>query len=327
LGKLGSTGEQGLRSGWERPGTRVWHLHQVQAPVRPDPDPPRTTRLRTQLDARRDRASSRVAALSRNGSRADPALVALAAPGPDEPRGTKGRLELVGIVTLVALGSVALALGVAVGWRSWSQRSSVPLDEQLPFLVASADPEPSEAPHAPEAPEAAAPLLAADGSLAAPQLRVPAGADAVASPEVQAVVHVSGAVVNPGVVLLPPDSRVHEAIDLAGGPVAEADLDRINLAALVADGERVHVPTVDEEIVPVITSPAPIADEPMAPLNINVASAVSLEALPGIGPSLANAIVQTRTERGPFRSIDELLEVPGIGPAKLATFRDDVTVS
>ena len=149
------------------------------------------------------------------------------------------------------------------------------------------------------------------------------------------VVHVAGAVVTPGVYDLPAAARVTDAIDAAGGARADADLDRINLAARLADGGRVYVPRPGEPI-PAATGTgsgagpgAPGGDGPAAggPIDLNTAGATALESLPGIGPTTAAAILAHRDAHGPFASVDDLLEVTGIGPAKLAGLRDLVAVS
>lgn len=139
------------------------------------------------------------------------------------------------------------------------------------------------------------------------------------------VVHVAGAVVDPGIVVLEPGARIVDAIDEAGGPTGEADLHRLNLAAPVSDGMQVRVP-VPGEVVPangVISTPS---DTGGGLIDLNQASASGLEALHGIGPALATAIVDWRTEHGAFASLDDLLAVPGIGPAKLASLADLVTL-
>ncbi len=146
------------------------------------------------------------------------------------------------------------------------------------------------------------------------------------------VVHVTGAVAVPGVYRLPSASRVGDAIAAAGGATPEAAADALNLAAPVLDGDRIEVPTGGELTVPSFTT-LPVgqlhvvsASVPAGPLDVNVATVDELEALPGIGPATAAAIVAYRTEHGPFGAVDELEEVPGIGPAKLAGLRDLVTV-
>jgi competence protein ComEA len=150
------------------------------------------------------------------------------------------------------------------------------------------------------------------------------------APEV-VLVHVVGAVRAPGVVELPAGARVVDAVHAAGGAGDDADLDRVNLAATLADGQRVAVPRVGEPVPP---EPAPVGGGDATaggtgagdPLRLNAATAEELEDLPGIGPTLAAAIVRTREEIGGFRSVDDLQRVPGIGPARLAQIRDLVTL-
>jgi competence protein ComEA len=137
------------------------------------------------------------------------------------------------------------------------------------------------------------------------------------------VVHVSGAVVRPGVLHLPVGTRVIDAVDAAGGTTPDADTDRVNLATLLSDGGRVHVPRVGESAPPVASGSSPAAT---GPLDLNQASAQQLEELPGIGPATAAAIVEHRERHGPFASVDALGDVSGIGDAKLAQLRDLVRV-
>ena len=162
---------------------------------------------------------------------------------------------------------------------------------------------------------------------------VPESTSEPASPSL--LVHVAGAVRSTGVYELDAAARVHDAIDAAGGPSADADLDGLNLAATVVDGQRVYVPVageVDPASVPTGggddtaagSTAAPAG--PPAPVDLNAASAAELETLPGVGPATAAAIVDDRERHGPFASVDELERVPGIGPAKLAAVADLVTV-
>ena len=152
------------------------------------------------------------------------------------------------------------------------------------------------------------------------------------------VVDVVGAVRVPGVVTLPADARVVDAIEAAGGATAGADLVRLNLAAQLTDGARVAVPrlgepppAVDPNAVIGGADPGPgtagvDGTDPAGPINVNTASAEELEELPGIGPTLAAAIVEDRERNGPFTSVDDLNRVPGIGEGRLAPLRDLVTV-
>ncbi len=136
-------------------------------------------------------------------------------------------------------------------------------------------------------------------------------------------VYVSGAVRQPGVVSLPPGSIVEEALAAAGGPLALADLTNLNLAAAVQAGQRIHVPRRGEATA---TAGASAAATAPGLLNINTATAPELERLPGIGPVLASNIIAYREAHGPFRSPEDLLAVPGIGPAKLSQILDLITV-
>lgn len=140
------------------------------------------------------------------------------------------------------------------------------------------------------------------------------------------VVHVAGAVQTPGVVVIAVGSRVVDALAAAGGPRPDAELDAINLAAVVADGVRIYVPVVGE--VPPAEGPAgaPTGAAPSGPVDLNRATAAELDALPGIGPATAAAIVAHRQANGPFASVDALADVRGIGPAKLDALRGLVGV-
>jgi competence protein ComEA len=148
------------------------------------------------------------------------------------------------------------------------------------------------------------------------------------------VVYVAGAVVTPGVYELGGSARVHDAVDAAGGLTPEADLDALNLAAFVADGDRIFVPRVGQSVPAVVTPSGggagtvggASASAPTEPVNINKASVDELDGLPGIGPATAAAIVAHRQQSGPFSSVDDLLDVRGIGPAKLDAIRGLVTV-
>jgi competence protein ComEA len=143
--------------------------------------------------------------------------------------------------------------------------------------------------------------------------------------------HVAGAVNRPGLVSVPEGSRVADAAAAAGGLGAAADVERVNLAATVVDGSRVFIPAVGQEIPPEVpVSPdtdssngEPTAD---APIDLNAADAAALEALPGVGPATAAAIVKHREDNGRFITVESLLDVRGIGEAKLEAMRDLVTV-
>jgi competence protein ComEA len=144
-------------------------------------------------------------------------------------------------------------------------------------------------------------------------------APATPTTSVDLVVHVAGAVRSPGLVKLPSGTRVGEAITAAGGPAPDADIDQVNLAARVGDGDRIYVPRRGEAPPPVAAGGGSTAKP--GPVDLNSATPEQLDALPGVGPATANAIVQYRTRHGRFRTVDNLLDVPGIGPAKLSTLR------
>ncbi len=142
-------------------------------------------------------------------------------------------------------------------------------------------------------------------------------------------VHVAGAVAKPGVYDLAAGGRVIDAIEAAGGGAPDADLDRLNLAAKVADGQRVLVQRVGEAAAAGPATPggtgAGTAD-PSGLVSLNSATQAELEALPGIGPTLAQAIIAERERRGGFRSVNELRDVRGIGEKRFADLKDKVTI-
>ncbi len=145
----------------------------------------------------------------------------------------------------------------------------------------------------------------------------------VASSEGSVLVYVSGWVSEPGVVRLPGGSRVGDAIARAGGARPGADLEAVNLAQPVSDGQQVMVPGPAETSG---ASPAVPANGEPGPIRLNAATAEELEGLPGVGPVLAERIVAHRQDVGPYQKVEELLEVPGIGEAKLSSIRDLVAV-
>ena len=146
----------------------------------------------------------------------------------------------------------------------------------------------------------------------------------------QLVVHVVGQVKRPGVVLLRPGARVRDAVAKAGGALPGADLAAVNLARGVVDGEQVRVPRPGEAVSATGAASsgadgAGAAGSAGGPLNLNTASESALEELPGVGPVLAQRIIDWRTEHGRFTSVDELAEVSGIGEKLLAQVRPLVT--
>lgn len=141
------------------------------------------------------------------------------------------------------------------------------------------------------------------------------GAGQTSRPKV--VVHVAGAVHVPGLYRLKEGSRVADALARAGGATRKADLEAVNLAAPLVDGEQVLVPRS--------TSGAPggpvDSSQPAGPVSLSAATADQLDELPGVGPVTAQKIIDYRTAHGAFRSVEELDAVPGIGPARLDTLK------
>lgn len=141
----------------------------------------------------------------------------------------------------------------------------------------------------------------------------------------EVVVHVAGAVLAPGVHRLPPGARVVDAVEASGGLAPDADASAVNLAALLVDGAQVYVPRLGEAP-PAVAAVGASAADASGPVDLNTADAALLETLPGIGPATAAAIIDHRERHGPFASVEGLLEVRGIGEAKLAALRDLVRV-
>ena len=143
-------------------------------------------------------------------------------------------------------------------------------------------------------------------------------------------VHVAGAVAEPGVYKLDAGSRVNDGVIAAGGATTQADLDSVNLATILNEGEQIYIPKRNDKPHVIVQPRAPGLPSSAgniisggatqkAPLlvNINTATAIELEQLPGVGPSTSKAIIAYREKSGAFLSVEDLLNVRGIGPAKL----------
>lgn len=146
-------------------------------------------------------------------------------------------------------------------------------------------------------------------------------------------VDVDGAVVRPGVYRLKDGARVSHAIDAAGGLAAEADVTGLNRASKITDGQKIYVPTVGEQQAAAAVGGAessaattPGAGSSSGLVNINTASAAELQTLSGIGPSMAQSIIDERTQNGAFASVDDLMRVSGIGEKKFAKIKDCICV-
>jgi competence protein ComEA len=139
-----------------------------------------------------------------------------------------------------------------------------------------------------------------------------------------ALVHVVGAVRRAGVYRVAAGKRIQDAIRLAGGATSHADLQAINLAAKVADGQQVVVPR--RGAAATASAPTTPGAAPSAPVNLNTATAEQLDTLDGVGPTTAQKILAFRQQHGGFSSINDLTQIPGIGPKKLAALKPQVTV-
>jgi competence protein ComEA len=144
------------------------------------------------------------------------------------------------------------------------------------------------------------------------------------APKTTITVHVAGFVLSPGLVELAQDARVADAVAAAGGLRPGADTSAVNLAAPLRDGEQIVIPgSSDQGGLP---GPGASATDRDGRVRINQANVAELETLPGVGPVLAQRILEFRDEHGPFQTIEDLLDVPGIGEAKLASLREHLIV-
>jgi competence protein ComEA len=236
------------------------------------------------------------------------------------------RLATIGLLVIVVLAGAGFGLRVA-----WARAASAPHAVNPP---GRADP---TAP-AVAARQKGSAVVPGSGRAAFTATAGPSaegGGTSTASPGT-VMVHVVGRVVRPGVVRLPAGSRVTDAVARAGGPRPDADLSAINLARVVADGEQVRVPKPGEAPTPLGSAPsagaglgppaAGGAAAASAPVNLNSAGLADLDQLPGVGPVLAQRILDWRTEHQRFASVDELGEVSGIGDKLLAQLRPKVSV-
>jgi competence protein ComEA len=230
-------------------------------------------------------------------------------PGPDDPQAASRIRWRTGRRAAALLCLLALAL---LGWFWWQAASGAAEVSPLSSIGAEAGDVP-----APEPPTDS--ISAADESPGEAEGETPG----------RVIVHVAGAVRRAGIVELPRGSRLHEAIEAAGGSAADADSDQLNLAAVLEDGQKILVPRKGETL-PSGAGPADGAgggdgqagaDGPAAAagkVNINTAGVEQLATLPRVGPVLAQRIVEWRAQHGNFRRVEELDAVDGVGPKMLA---------
>lgn len=221
--------------------------------------------------------------------------------------------DRLGVTGRMVVAGLVVALAAAVAWWLLRPPAAAPIEARIPLAGESAG---------------------ATGTTATTSTTIAS----------EVVVQAAGAVQVPGVYRLPAGSRVDDLVTAAGGLTADADPDRVNLAAPVSDGERVWLPHQGDLAAPeVVAGATPPSTAPPngsggtgptgegggstpASIDLNTATAAELEALPGVGPATAAAIVAHRDAHGPFSSVDGLLDVRGIGEAKLEQIRPMATV-
>lgn len=222
------------------------------------------------------------------------------------------------------VGVIAAVLVVGVLWAAWSVFSGRP--ETIPLG------------RTPTGVTSGSPVSGPGGRLASPNdgganPRSPRPAGETQTPSVppsssQLVVHVAGKVRRPGLVRAAAGARVADVLAAAGGALAGVDLTSVNLARQVKDGEQIVIGVPGTGQTDESTTPEPTSDSPMPgrPLDLNSATAAQLEVLPGVGPVLAQRIIEWRTQHGQFTAVDELLEVSGVGAKKFEALRAYVRV-
>lgn len=142
----------------------------------------------------------------------------------------------------------------------------------------------------------------------------------------QITVHITGAINNPGVIILEEGARIVDALEAAGGETEEADVNRLNLAYVLEDGEKLYIPSKNEEEQEYITQGKDNMSEGQSKININSAQIEELITLPGVGEATANKIIEYRKENGKFQKIEDLKNVPGIGDSKYENIKTMIRV-
>ncbi len=257
------------------------------------------------------------------------------------PRRAAVVLGLCAVLGVGAVGAASLGNGRRPA-KSANMTMTATSGASLPLTMASALPVAVGMP----APNGASGLAVSAPPVSA-TVQAGAGPAPLTATSATIVIHAAGAVLAPGVYRLPDPSRVDDVIIAAGGLAADADQDVLNRAARVGDGERVFVPHKGQVSPTVVVGGSGAAAnvgvmpggvsgasgnaanteaDSGAIVDLNAASAEQLDTLPGVGPAIASRIIEKRTRLGRFRSVNQLLDVPGIGDAKFSTLRTKVKV-
>lgn len=235
-------------------------------------------------------------------------------PAPSRPIATRVRewIDWFGAGRLITTAVSVVAVGTGGYWLL--RPPEPPVEDGLPRAVPSS----SSGPSGSTLPSGSTPTTTSTAALSAVPVTI--------------VVHVAGAVAEPGVYRIQAAARVVDAVAAAGGATTAARVDALNLASPLRDGDRIYVPTDAEAPPPSagvssVGAGASVASgAPSGPLDVNIATIDELDRLPGVGPATAAAIVAHREANGPFPTIDSIGDVRGIGPAKLEALRPLVTV-
>lgn len=256
---------------------------------------------------------------------------------PESLRGarlTAPRLAAVGLLLVLAVAAVGF--GARVAWARAASEPRVVAPAQHGSAVSARGASAAGFTSGPGARPAASGAAAsgAAGTAASSAAGPGAGSAAGSAPGGAVTVHVVGQVRHPGVLRLPPGSRVADAVDKAGGATTHANLSAVNLARPLVDGEQVRIPRPGEQVAAAQSGGPGAAGAGGAagggdaggPVNLNTASQAQLEELPGVGPVLAQRIIEWRTEHGRFTTVDELGEVSGVGEKTFAQLQPKVSV-
>ncbi|RZT27248.1 competence protein ComEA [Kribbella sp. VKM Ac-2569] len=228
----------------------------------------------------------------------------------------------------IAVLAVVLILGLT--WAAWTflRARPEPLPDTRPTTTTtgSAVSQPTPTQPGPASPQTQPAANQSTGANQTPGINQTPGTG-TSSGQPPVVVHVAGKVRRPGLIRAPAGSRVADVLTLAGGALRGVDLTTLNLARQVTDGEQIIVGATTQPQPPNQPSstagPSP-SSAPNAPVNLNTATLDQLDALPGVGPVLAQRILDYRTQNGPFTTIDQLQEVPGVGPKKFDSLKPHV---